>query len=773
MSTVVALILWFAVTCYAVFGGADYGAGFWDLTAGGARRGARARALIDHAMAPVWEANNVWLIFALVVLWTAFPRAFAAIMSTLYLPMALAAAGIVLRGSGFVFRESTRALTGRRLFGAIFALSSLVTPFFLGAVFGAIASGRVHAGDEVVNPMARVSGWCGPTSILVGVLAVSSAAFLSAVFLVFDARRVDETLDRHFRWRAIGSGVATGFIAIGGLFVIRSDAPFLFHGLVRGGLPFVLASGACGGAVVVLLAQGVTRGTRALAVVAVVTMLAGWGIAQYPYLLPTSLTLEAAAGAPRTLGWLVVVFLIACVTAVPALALLFVLDQRSKLQHGSAVAGEKPESRHRVVVVGGGFGGLFATRALGWSPVDVTLVDREPHHLFQPLLYQVATGILSEGEIAPSLRHILRFQENAAVLLAEVTGFDLERREVQARRPDGASITLPYDSLVVSAGAGMSYFGHDELAEHAPGMKTLDDALRLRRRLLQALEMAELSEDPQKQQGWLTVAIVGAGPTGVEIAGQVRELAMRALGSSFRRIDPALVRVVLLDAGHEPLSQFGDRLSEIAARELGTMGVELRMGVKVTAVDAESVVLEGPNGPERIEARTVVWAAGVQASPLARLLAEASGAVCDRAGRIETRPDCTLPKHPEVFAIGDMTSLDRLPGVAEVAMQEGLHAARAIRERLAGKPGTTPFHYRDLGSMATVGRFRAVVSLKGLRVGGLLGWLTWAVVHLTFLTGFANRFATMFHWARTFLGRNRSQIAFSARFTRTRPSNPR
>jgi len=769
MSTVVALILWSAVTCYAVFGGADYGAGFWDLTAGGARRGAPARALIDHAMAPVWEANNVWLIFALVVLWTAFPRAFAAIMSTLYLPMALAAAGIVLRGSGFVFREATRALAGRRLFGATFALSSVVTPFFLGASFGAIASGRVQAGEEAAAPWS----WVGPTPILVGVLAVSSAAFLSAVFLVFDARRVDDTLDRLFRWRAIGSGVATGLFAILGLFVIRSDAPFLFHGLVRRGLPFVLISGACGGAVVVLLAQGVTRGTRALAVVAVVTLLAGWGIAQYPYLLPTSLTLDAAAGATRSLAWLVVVFVVACLTAVPALALLFVLDQRSRLQRGSTVEGERPETRHRVVIVGGGFGGLFTTRALGWSPVDVTLVDREPHHLFQPLLYQVATGILSEGEIAPSLRHILRFQENAAVLLAEVTGFDLERREVHARRPDGAAIVLPYDSLVVSAGAGMSYFGHDELAEHAPGMKTLDDALRLRRRLLQSLEMAELSEDPQKQQGWLTVAIVGAGPTGVEIAGQVRALSMRALGTSFRRIDPARVRVLLLDAGHEPLSQFGDRLSEIAARELGSMGVELRMGVRVTAVDDESVTFEAPGGAERVEARTVIWAAGVQASPLARLLAEASGAVCDRAGRIETRPDCTLPKHPEVFAIGDMASLDRLPGVAEVAMQQGLYAARAIRLRLAGKPENRPFHYRDLGSMATVGRFRAVVSLKGLRLSGLVGWLTWAAVHLTFLTGFANRFTTMLHWGRTFLGRSRSQIAFSARFTRTRPSGPR
>ena len=280
-------------------------------------------------------------------------------------------------------------------------------------------------------------------------------------------------------------------------------------------------------------------------------------------------------------------FLIAAVTVVPALVLLFTLDQRNRLQEGAVVAGQERAPRHRVVIVGGGFGGLFATRALGWSPVDVTLIDRQPHHLFQPLLYQVATGILSEGEIAPSLRHVLRDQGNAAVVLAEVTGFDLQARVVRAQRPDGTPIEVPYDSLIVAAGAGLSYFGHDELATHAPGMKTLADALNLRARLLQALEMAELSEDPKQREGWLTTAIVGAGPSGVEIAGQVRELAQRALGTSFRRIDPGKVRVVLLDAGHEPLSHFGDRLSEIASRELAAMGVELRMGVRVTATDDE------------------------------------------------------------------------------------------------------------------------------------------------------------------------------------------
>jgi NADH dehydrogenase len=302
-------------------------------------------------------------------------------------------------------------------------------------------------------------------------------------------------------------------------------------------------------------------------------------------------------------------------------------------------------------------------------------------------------------------------------------------------------------------------------------MKTLDDALALRRRLLQALEMAEMTEDPEQQAGWLTVAIVGAGPTGVELAGQIRALVVRTLGTSFRRIDPKRVRVLLLDAGHEPLHAFGDRLSEIAARELATLGVELRMGVKVTAVDPEAVVLEGPGGRERIAARTVVWAAGVKASPLAGLLAAASGASCDRAGRIEVLADCTLPDHPAVFAIGDMTSLDHLPGVAEVAMQQGLYAAKTIRRRVAGRHDMPPFKYHDLGSAAAVGRFRAVVSMHGFRTGGVIGWLGWGFIHMTALTGFANRFSALLHWLRSALGRGRSQLAYSARFKR--PSHPR
>jgi NADH:quinone reductase (non-electrogenic) len=409
------------------------------------------------------------------------------------------------------------------------------------------------------------------------------------------------------------------------------------------------------------------------------------------------------------------------------------------------------------VVVGGGFGGLFATRFLKDAPVEVTLVDRVNHHLFQPLLYQVATGILSEGEIAPPIRNILRRQRNAQVELAEVTGFDLEAPTVTAMRPDGDHFTIPYDSLIVAAGAGQSYFGHEEFSRWAPGMKTIDDALELRGRILGAFEMASLEKDPGKQRAWLTFVVVGGGPTGVEIAGQIAELSRRVLPRDFHRIDSQSARVLLFDGGKEVLASFGDRLSSKAATELERQGVEIHTGSIVTDIDRGNVEVKGPDGEvQQVAARTKVWAAGVQASPLARMLADASGAECDRAGRIAVLPDCSLPGHPNVFAVGDMTALDGLPGVAEVAMQEGIHASSTIKRRLRGE-GSKPFHYRDLGSMATISRFRALVSFKGIRLAGFAGWLIWLFVHLAFLTGFRNRFITVLRWALSFVGTGRGE----------------
>jgi NADH dehydrogenase len=420
---------------------------------------------------------------------------------------------------------------------------------------------------------------------------------------------------------------------------------------------------------------------------------------------------------------------------------------------------------HRVVIVGSGFGGLFAARFLRSANVQVTLVDRTNHHLFQPLLYQVATGILSEGEIAAPTRDVLRRHRNLEVVMAEVTGFDLEGRTVAAVRPDGEARSIPYDSLIVAAGVGQSYFGHDEFAEWAPGMKTLADALAQRTRILGAFEMAELEDDPAAREAWLTFAIVGGGPTGVEIAGQIAELARRALARNFRRYDPAASRVLLFDGGKQILSTFGDRLSDIGTRELERTGVEIHTESIVTGVDATGVEVKGPDGNvQRFPARTTIWAAGVAASPLARALADAAGAECDRAGRIKVQPDCTLSGHPEVFAIGDMMALDNLPGVAEVAMQQGIHAARTIARRQSGGGHVArPFRYRDLGSMAAVSRRRAIVSFHGMRFSGFLGWLMWLSVHLAFMTGFKNRFTTLIRWGLSFVGRSRGERAIVAR----------
>lgn len=425
---------------------------------------------------------------------------------------------------------------------------------------------------------------------------------------------------------------------------------------------------------------------------------------------------------------------------------------------------------HRVVIVGAGFGGLPAARFLGHKRmarkgIEVTIVDRRNHHLFQPLLYQVATALIPPGQISPAIRHVVRKHKNVSVECGEVTSFDLDRRIVYTTVLGIAERELPYDSLIVGAGVRQSYFGHDEFALYAPGMKTIDDALELRRRIFGAFEMAEITDDSAERERWLTIAIVGAGPTGVELAGQVRDLAARSLRGEFRTFNPALVKVVLFDGGKEPLATFGDKLSGKAAKELRRIGVELRMGARVVGVDARGVDYTDADGnTKRLDTYTTMWAAGVEASPLGAELAKATGAELDRAGRISVLPDLTLPGHPEIFVVGDMMALNRLPGVAEVAMQGGLHAANSIARRLGGEP-VVPFKYRDLGSAAAVGRFRSIVDFKGIRLSGFPGWVVWAFVHLTFLTGFGNRITTLLKWTRSFIGRGRAEREFSVRHT--------
>jgi NADH dehydrogenase len=427
------------------------------------------------------------------------------------------------------------------------------------------------------------------------------------------------------------------------------------------------------------------------------------------------------------------------------------------------MASSTTSSPHRVVVVGGGFGGLQACLKLARMPVAVTLVDRRNFHLFQPLAYQVATGAISPAEICYPLRRIFRRRRNVRVELAEVVGFDLAARRVALR--DVALGTAPdsleYDTLIVSGGSQYSYFGHDEWQEHAAELKSLEGALTIRRHILAAFEAAELEPDPERQAELLTFVVVGAGPTGVEMAGQIAEIA-RDVRGDFRSFDPKRARILLVEALDRVLTTFPESLSAKALRSLENLGVTGRLGESVVDVDAHSVTVQRGDGTtERIPTRTVIWAAGVTASPLARMLADQAGVEVDRAGRIEVLGDLSVPGHPEVLAIGDMVSVRQpdgsalvLPGVAPVAMQEGRYAARAIRARLAGQE-PKPFKYVDKGNLATIGRARAVADVKGIHLSGFLAWATWLVVHLWYLIGFQNRVLVVIRWAVSFFTHGR------------------
>ena len=405
-----------------------------------------------------------------------------------------------------------------------------------------------------------------------------------------------------------------------------------------------------------------------------------------------------------------------------------------------------------MVIVGGGFAGLWAARALAKAPVRITLLDRGNHHLFQPLLYQVATAGLSAPNIAAPLRHILRKQKNVTVLLGDVDRIAPDEKHV--RLSDGR--TLDFDHLLLASGATHAYFGHDDWAAHAPGLKTLDDALEIRRRILTAFERAEAEDDPERRAAWLTFAIVGGGPTGVELAGTLAEIARHTLHGEFRRVDPRAARVLLLEAGPRVLSSFPEALSAKARTQLEILGVEVRTGVPVASIDAQGVQLgDGHAADSRIAARTVLWAAGVAASPLARDL----GVPLDRAGRVIVMPDLRVPGHPEIFVAGDLASVQHkgrtVPGIAPAAKQMGRHVAHAIRARLQGRAATA-FRYRDFGNLATIGRMAAVVDLHGFRFSGPLAWWFWLAAHVFFLIGFRNRMVVLIDWAQAYWSYQRS-----------------
>jgi NADH:ubiquinone reductase (H+-translocating) len=435
-----------------------------------------------------------------------------------------------------------------------------------------------------------------------------------------------------------------------------------------------------------------------------------------------------------------------------------------------------------VVVVGGGFGGLQAVLRLRRASVEVTLVDRRNFHLFQPLTYQVATGALSPGEVAYPLRSIFKRNRNVHVLMAEVEDVDLEARELRLGSVAGipAPATIPYDTLIVSGGSQYSYFGHDEWSDYAAEVKSLESALTVRNRLLSAFEAAEWESDPERRAAWLTFVVVGAGPTGVEMAGQIGELARDTLRADFRSIDPRTARILLVEAADRALTTFPPSLSVKAARSLEKLGVSVLTQRTVVGVDGEGVAIESGGGdPERIASRTVIWAAGVTASGLAKRLAELTGAESDRAGRVTVEPDLTLPGHPEVFALGDMVRVRDpgggstvLPGVAPVAMQQGRFVAKVVRDRLRSRP-TEAFRYHDKGNLATIGRGAAVADIKGLKLSGLLAWITWLVVHLWYLIGFQNRLLVFIRWTSSFFTHGRGARLITGQNVEGRDAAPR
>jgi NADH:ubiquinone reductase (H+-translocating) len=409
---------------------------------------------------------------------------------------------------------------------------------------------------------------------------------------------------------------------------------------------------------------------------------------------------------------------------------------------------------YRVVIAGGGFGGLYAAKGLARAPAEVTLVDRRNYHLFQPLLYQVATGGLSPGEIASPLRHVLSSNRNTRVWLAEVTDIDVDGRELIL-----GDHKLPYETLVLAAGAGNHYFGHDGWRAAAPGLKSIEDATEIRGRILRAFETAEMESDAETRRAWLTFVLIGGGPTGVELAGALGEIANDTLRHDFRHINPAEAHILLLEGGDRILSTFPPELSAAAERSLIRLGVRTRTKALVTGIDPAGVTILVDGATQRIPARTVLWAAGVSPSPLGAILCKRIGAVPDRAGRVVVERDLSVPGHPEIFVIGDMASFTPpggkpLPGVAPVAMQQGRYVARAIEKRLRGR-SVEPFHYWDKGNLATIGRRSAVADFGALRISGLFAWLAWLFVHLMYLVGFENRVLVLIKWTYNYVTRNR------------------
>jgi NADH:ubiquinone reductase (H+-translocating) len=725
-----------ALTLYVLLGGADYGAGVWDLLATGPRT-LKQRQFLSHAIGPVWEADHVWLILVIVVLFTAFPPAFAAITTSLNVPITLMLVGIVLRGAAFSFRSygSGEAKSWRE-WGRLFSIASTITPVLLGVTIGAIASGRIPENPSRLSDF--VTPWLTPFGFAVGLMALALFSHLSAVYALCEID--DVNLSDDFRVRAIASGIVAGVMAGIVLLLSTNEAPVVWHALVHRNSewPLVCLAAALASTALFCLWTRRFKIARFCAAGEVALILWAWAFAQFPYLVPPDLTIYNSAAPPLTMRILAAALIGGSFLLLPSYK--YLLDIFKSERHYGQKSPWADSKRPHVVIVGGGFAGVAAAKALGGQPVRLTIIDKRNHFLFQPLLYQVATAALSPADIATPIRHIVRHQRNTRVILDEALSIDSARKVVAL-----SECEIAYDYLIVASGANHSYFGHNDWGQDAPGLKTLEQAIEIRRRVLVAFEAAEREEDPAAQQTWLTFVIIGAGPTGVELAGALTEISRRLL-PDFTRISTQKIRVVLMDMGPRVLLAMSQQSSMSAARELRRLGVELMLATGVTEVDKGGVTHE----QGRIASRTVLWAAGVAASQLGRSL----GTSVDRADRVVVNQDLSVPGAPDVFVVGDLAAVTSngkpVPGVAPAAMQEGRHAARNIGRIIRGE-AVAPFHYVDKGSLATVGRGCAVAEVGSLRLSGLVAWMAWLGIHIFYLVGLHRRIIVLTQWAWLYL----------------------
>ena len=761
------LILGAAVFFYVLLDGFDLGVGILY----GLAPDTASRNVIMNSIAPIWDGNETWLILGGMGLLAAFPLAFTVIIPAVYFPILVMLLALVFRGVAFEFRF--RDADNKTFWDHAFCYGSGIAAFAQGLVLGAFIQGFEVADGQFAGTS---FSFLTPFGLLTGVALVFGYALLGAGWLILKTEgEVQAAARRHARLCLIAVLVAIGLVSIWTPMMSQAVASRWYSNLALLS-PIPLATLAVAFLTWRALGSEAEAGPFLGAIGLFALSYAGIAISLFPMIVPYHFSLWQAASSPRTQAFLLVgtLFLLPVVLMYSGWSYWVF---RGKVRANSGYGGQDEETegavivpraprpeigaahlsrvaRKRAVIVGAGFAGIAAARALRRSDVDVILIDRRNHHIFQPLLYQVATAVLAPSEIAAPIRQLEAKQENLNFMLGEVVGIDLNTRTVEASDAAGGSRNLPFDFLVVATGMRPSYFGHDEFAQYAPGLKSLSDAEAIRTRILGAFELAEATDDEAERVRQTTFVLVGAGPSGVELAASLAHMVAVTLRNNFRRIDPAKSRIVLLEGGDRILPSFAYSLSERARSRLEKLGVEVLTGVKVEKVDELGVIAAG----KRISCATVLWTAGVAASPIIKMLRVKT----DRAGRACVGPLMNVPDVPGVFVVGDTASVNQdgqaVPGVAQAAIQQGRYVGRLISREITGRAPELPFRYRDKGNMAVVGKNFAILEAGRVRMSGFVTWFIWAFIHLTALPQLQNRLRVQIQWLWSYTTGQRSSL---------------